>query len=248
MHTCILVDDDAFALDHLENMLKPHVNIKILKKVKDSNLAIKHIFTLKPDVVFLDIGMPDKDGLEVLNEINELQVPTKVIFTTAFKDYVLDAFRKKAFDYLVKPINKKELDTTILRLEEEKVHQKPTINKTPQSNPEKNIIPLRNSRGTIFLETSNLLYLQAEGSYTNAFDVHSGDIVISKNLGKIEGEFPEHIFFKISRSALINMKYITKIDRVKKLITLKHEKCKPISIKASKEKLYDLEVKLREIN
>jgi two-component system LytT family response regulator len=247
MPRCILVDDDAFALDHLGNMLESQNNVKILKKIKDSDMAIKHIYTLKPDVVFLDIGMPDKDGLEVLNEINELNVPTKVIFTTAYKDYVFDAFRQKAFDYLVKPINKKELEEAIMRLQEEKLTEK--TNHTPsQKSYEKNIIPLRNSHGTIFLETNNILYLQAEGSYTNAFDIHSGNIVISKNLGKIEGEFPGDIFFKISRSALVNMKYITKIDRVKKQIILKHKKGKPISLKASKERLYDLEVKIREIS
>ncbi len=243
MYQCIIIDDDDFALYTLADKLKSFPDFQVIKNIKDSNLGIKYIMTLKPDVVFLDINMPGKDGLEVMNEINELDAPTRVIFTTSYDEYIMDAFRKKAFDYLVKPIGKEELEEAL-----ERVKAEPARNNPARGGQPKNRISFRNAHGTVLMEANDILYVQAEGSYSNIFDTNHKSVVICKNIGKIEEEFPSDVFFKISRSAIINMHHISRIDRIKRQVTLNCCEGDSVSLKASKERLYDLEVAVNRLN
>jgi two-component system LytT family response regulator len=236
MHQCIIIDDDDFALYTLADKLKAFPDFQLVKTIKDSTLGIKYIMTLKPDVVFLDINMPGKGGLEVMNEINELEIPTHVIFTTSYNEYIMDAFRNKAFDYLIKPIGHQELEEALERIKAE-----PARSDRNSERPPRNRISFRNAHGTVLMETSDILYVQAEGSYSNIYDTNHKPVVICKNIGKIQEEFPSDMFFKISRSAIINMHHISRIDRPKRVVTLNCCKGDSVSLKASKERLYDLE-------
>lgn len=242
MPDCIIIDDDGFALDTFEDMLTAYPDMHVIKKVSNPKTAIKYIATLLPEVVFLDIGMPDKSGIEVFNDIIELNLNTRVVFISAHDDYIMEAFRKKAFDYLIKPINSAELDDTIARLRETSYQQE---DKEETQTDQK--INFKNSHGTIILNTDDILYAHAEGCYTRIQQVNDNYNLISKNLGKIEHKFPKNRFFKISRSALVNMNYISKIDRLKKMVTL-HANNKNTELKASRERLYDLEIRLNDKN
>ena len=241
MYNCILIDDDPFSLENLANMLDKFPDFQIIRKTNKSSIAIKYIMTLKPDVVLLDIDMPEKNGIEVLNEINELDISTYVIFITAHKEYIVDAFKNKAFDYLLKPISIKELDETLSRISNKTVHEESGSNK-----PNQRRITLRNAHGTTIMEPNNILYLQAEGCYTKIHSTNDSPELISKNIGKLEEEFPPYSFFRISRSTLVNINYITKIDRLKKMITVNFNG-QSIQLKASRNRLYDLESKIRKL-
>lgn len=234
--TCIIVDDDSFSRETLEDLLFDIKNIKLLKSLGESSMAIKYLATLKPDIVFLDINMPEKNGISVLDEINTLAIDTKVIFITAHQDYILDAFKKNAFDYLLKPINKSELDETLNRLFNEEDQNSAPVN---QNSIEEKII-IQNSRGSLILDADAIAYIKADGCYTTLFLTENKTEVVSKNIGKIQHLFKQPTFFKISRSGIVNTQYINRIDRARKNIHIFYNG-NSVVLKASKELLYDLE-------
>lgn len=237
MKTCIIIDDDNFSRETLSDFLSEYKELTILKSIDDSQFAIKHIVIHKPDLVFLDINMPNKTGLNIMNEINELNISTKVIFVTAYKEYLMDALKKNAFDYLVKPLNKLELDEAIKRF----FNKSSTNHIAPSSatSPDEKIL-ITNAHRSLVLNPKDVVYIIADGCYTKINLTQNKSEVISKNLGKIENYFNSNTFFKISRSIIINIKYLTKIDRVKKIVYLSFEN-NNVELKASKEKIIDLE-------
>lgn len=237
--TCLIIDDDNFASETLADFLSAYDNLEILKILNESTTAIKHIAFLKPDLVFLDVNMPDKNGLSILNEINELELDTKVIFITAYHEYLMDALKKNAYDYLIKPIKKHELDESLNRYFNSGNSQRPSNRILNKSQEEKKIV-LKNAHGSLILKPEEILYVEADGCYTQIHLANNKTETISKNLGNIESLFPETLFFKISRSVLVNLLYINKINRLKRFVYLLH-KDEEIVLKASKEKLYSLE-------
>ncbi|MDA3891983.1 MAG: LytTR family DNA-binding domain-containing protein [Salinivirgaceae bacterium] len=237
--SCIIVDDDPFSRETLEDLLGEITQLQILKSLSESGMAIKYLATLKPDIAFLDINMPTKDGLNVLTEINDLGILTKVVFVTSHEDYLMDALKMNAFDYLIKPVKKQELQDAIDRYLKT-VEALPQImqKKSPTQNSHK--IVIQNAHGTLLLQPKQIAYIEADGCYTNLHFINQKTEVVSKNLGRIETLFPTEQFFKISRSVIINTNYLNRIDRLRKTIHLQYNESN-VALKASRNQLYDLE-------
>lgn len=113
--TCIIVDDEREARDRNEYLLKMFKEIRIIAKIGDSDIAITKIIKHKPDIVFLDIEMPRKNGFDIVKEVKQNNIFTTFIFVTAYNQYAVTAIKKAAFDYLLKPIDIDELKETIER-------------------------------------------------------------------------------------------------------------------------------------
>jgi DNA-binding LytR/AlgR family response regulator len=248
--SCIIIDDDDFALDTLEDFLSVYEGIEVLKKLNDSKIAIKHINNLKPDVVFLDINMPHKTGLDILNEIKALGIESRIVFITSHEDHILHALRNNVADYILKPINIEELHDAIDRIKIEKNNNQ-NLSKPNQKNENafqghsnKKIL-FRNSHTSVFLDPKDIFYIEADGCYSKIHTRGREIEVISKNIGKLEEMLPENTFFRISRSCIVNIKYISKINRLKRMVSITTEKTKDLNLKAARERLYDLELKLR---
>ena len=245
--SCIIVDDDDFARETLEDILSTITSIKILKSLSESSMAIKYLATLKPDIAFLDINMPKKDGISVLNEINELELSTKVIFITAHNNYLLDALKKNAFDYLMKPIKTQDLEDVIERYSiiQAKKRSIPQTDDKQQIaiKQNNNKIVIKNAQQTLIFESKHIAYIKADGSYTTINLFNKKTYIISRNIGKVESLFPKEHFFKISRSIIVNTNYINRIDRLRKNIHLLYNDTNVV-LKASKKLMYNLEKKV----
>ncbi len=113
--SCILIDDEAPALDELSFLLSDFNDIEIIGTATSSSKGITLIADLKPDLVFLDIQMPGKNGFHVLNEIMDFPEPPLVIFATAYDEYALRAFEENAVDYILKPLSAERLKKSIKR-------------------------------------------------------------------------------------------------------------------------------------
>ena len=227
---CVLIDDEQDALDSLEILLQNTGNIEIADKIQDSELAAKRVAEILPDVVFLDIDMPLKNGFEVLEEIKALKVNTKVVFVTAFNQYILKALRNSAFDYLTKPVDRLELKNVINRLYENK--QNNVVNYDFQS---LNMLRIPISHGCVFLKKEDIIYLEADGNYTNIFAINSQEIS-SYNLGKFEQKFANDNYIKVSKSLIINAIHLIRFDKKNKKCYLKCE-----------DKTYELTVSRRNL-
>ncbi len=111
----VLIDDETRALNRMKLLLNNFPEIEILEQFENAELGIVYILKHEPDLVFLDVEMPGKSGLELADEVNKNNLNTKIIFVSAYQHYAIKAIKQYAFDYLLKPINIDELKTTIER-------------------------------------------------------------------------------------------------------------------------------------
>lgn len=242
-YSYIVIDDDDFARETLIDHLNEYSELKLLKSISESGMAIKHLVILQPDLIFLDINMPDKSGMDVQKEILELELNSKVIFITAHEEHVLEAFKNKAFDYLIKPISTEELRETLQRFFAER--EKLVLQKGGENTEIKNgsEIIIKSASGVLKLKSDEVLYIEAEGTYTKLHFTNGKTELLTKNLGKVEHLFSTEDFFKISRSYIININYLKKADRINKTVCLSAEKLE-VKLKASRDRFYDLERKI----
>ena len=113
----MIVDDEQYAREELSSLLHELGNVDVVASCSNAIEALKKIHKLKPDILFLDIEMPQISGLDLINML-EMESMPKVVFVTAFEEYALQAFEKNAFDYILKPIEPQRLVKTLLRIEE----------------------------------------------------------------------------------------------------------------------------------
>ncbi|WP_026894744.1 response regulator [Clostridiisalibacter paucivorans] len=117
MLDAILIDDEYYALEGLKMELEDIGGVRVIAMYEEGQKAIENIKRLRPDVVFLDIDMPEMDGLELFSKLLELSPETEIVFVTAYNEYAVEAFELNAKDYIVKPVRKERLEKTTNRLQ-----------------------------------------------------------------------------------------------------------------------------------
>ena len=125
----ILVDDEDIALHRFKHVLEAYPFIKIIAEAKDGKSAVELINALKPDLVFLDIQMPEYTGFEVLNHLEKMPV---IVFVSAYEEYAIRAFEKNSLDYLLKPVEEDRLAITIDRILQKEASESDTLFKIRQ--------------------------------------------------------------------------------------------------------------------
>ncbi len=210
-----IVDDERSARDLLKSLLADLPWILVLGEADNVDQALSEIKEKKPDVILLDIQMPRKDGFVLVEKLFQYKIQVEIIFITAFEKYAIQAIRASAFDYLLKPAKKAELLDTLKKLSE-KVNTKITEEKFSRlilelSDQKK--IKFRYRTGFIMIDPDEIIYCQADSNYS-VLQLESGkSLTVSINLGKVEEILPYNSFCRISRSALVNLKYINRVDR-----------------------------------
>ncbi|PBQ30808.1 DNA-binding response regulator [Sphingobacteriaceae bacterium] len=204
MMSVILVDDEEKSLKNLSILITDHCpNIKIISTASNALEAVKEIMNEKPDLVFLDVQMPGYNGFDVLEQIKN--TPVTVIFTTAHKDYAINALRKGAFDYLLKPIDSEELKSCIERAQE-KIRKERGIMQS--SSP--NIIELSVKDGIIFVKQEQIIRLEASGSYTTFYLENNVKHMVSKSMKEYESQLDPSVFYRCHNSHIVNLKTVIK--------------------------------------
>jgi two-component system LytT family response regulator len=205
MITAILVDDEEKSLKNLEILLTDHCKeVKILATASNALEAVKTILSKKPDLVFLDVQMPGYTGFDVLEQIKE--VPVTIVFTTAHKDYAINALRKGAFDYLLKPVDTEELIHCVGRVME-KINVREGQTLSPVYN---NIIELSVKDGIIFIKPEQIIRLEASGSYTTFILENNVKHLVSKSMKEYEILLDNTIFFRCHNSHIVNLRKVVK--------------------------------------
>jgi two-component system LytT family response regulator len=231
----IIIDDELHArtlLSKILNMSFPE--IKIVGEGENLPKAVELIYSLKPDLVFFDIEMPNYSGLQI-NDFITADRNFDIIFVTAYNQFAVNAIKISAFDYLLKPIQIDELTATIKRYKEKyKLSTENIISKKLEvlsqnlkpNNPKKLII--QTHQGIHYFELDNIVYLEASGMYTI---IHSkdGQFVASKPLKEFE-EILSSNYFRIHRSYIVNCDFITKYSNKEGgAITLSNGSSLPLS-------------------
>jgi DNA-binding LytR/AlgR family response regulator len=219
--TCIIVDDEKDACALLENLLKPYNNLKVACSCNNVDSAFKRILEIRPDVIFLDIEMPEKDGFDLVMMLHEqTNLNPKVVFITAFDQYAIQAIKMSAFDYLLKPIERAELQKTIKKLDDD-LERNNLDTKLDRllSNFNKRRLRLNTLNGFVLVNPENIVYCEAEVNYTHIYYKNETHDIVTSNIGKVEDRLSPDCFMRISRSSLVNIDYIREGIR-------KNKKCK----------------------
>jgi two-component system LytT family response regulator len=211
MIKALIVDDELKSQSTLHKLLEMYCpGVEVIGFAHNVVTGIEAIDSLKPDLVFLDISMPDGDGFEVLERVKNRNF--EVVFTTAFNDYAIKAFQFAALHYLLKPINYIELQGAVKRFKQN--HQDVDLNEKIKilcdslSNHHQKII-LPTSNGLRIIELNQILRCEADGSYTNFYLSDNTVLMVSKVLSNFEDILPEEIFCRVHSKHLVNLNYIS---------------------------------------
>lgn len=239
--TAILVDDEISNLKGLEKKLSIlYPDIKILGGYQSPEDAIKALEKQTPDILFLDIQMPRINGFELLSRLKTINF--QIIFVTAYSEYAIEAFKKSAIDYVLKPIDNDDLKIAV-----QKALSAITSNKASQSNTKllslltetikKNKVILPTSKGISFIPEEEVLHLEGYEGYTKIHLINNTTLISSYNLGKFENMLSSK-FFKCHKSHIINLEYVRHFEN-EGYIVLDNQCRIPIS-KANKTKFLEL--------
>jgi two-component system, LytTR family, response regulator len=214
----LLIDDEERATDALRLMIERIVpEIKQVFVCNDSRKAAEMIHVYQPGLVFLDIQMPHMNGFELLEQLPNKNF--KIIFTTAYNEYAIQAIRFSAFDYLLKPIDSDELQASVHRFLETKEDYRQQFDllknimhniQAPSSDEFRLALPTK--EGVHFLMPSEIIRCEAVGNYTKFFTDKSRTYIISKTLGEYDTLLTPHNFIRTHKSHLVNKKFVSFID------------------------------------
>ena len=210
MLKAILIDDEPDSIRLLALQLKANCpQVEIVGQYTSSMEGLQAIRSLKPDLVFLDIEMPEMNGFELLDQLDNIFF--SLIFVTAYNEFALRAFRFSALDYLVKPLDTSELQEAVKKAEKHQRIDQRQIEMLRsqlqrQQQPQKIAVPFHT--GVVFVELKDLVYCEAEGNYTKLVLANGKTYLLSKTLREVQEVLEERNFLRVHRQYLINLDHI----------------------------------------
>jgi len=240
MLTTIIIDDDEIAIFRLTKLLNNLSSYEIQIKGTGLNLAdgIELIKETQPDLVFLDINMSGKNGLEIFNEKD---LPSfKIIFCTAYEQYAIDVIKNNPCGYLLKPIDFLELKEAVQKVSRELSREQKHLLMEEKMNYQNSLeIPGENilfdvENGFIKLNTRNIEYCNAGQSYSLIINFDKKENLITKSLKKLQDILPENQFYRTHKSYLVNIYHIRKYVHAKESYVLMKSGIKiPVSVRVA---------------
>ncbi len=215
----IIIDDEPKARKLLHTLLQEHCpSITTFHQAEDLETGVALIKSEHPELVFLDIEMPKYSGLQILEFFDDHKIDFQIIFTTAYNQYAIEAFKLSAVDYLLKPLDHLELVSAVDKAIKLKEQHNITTNleelKQSFKKLSSNKIALDVPRGIIFVEHNDILYLEADGMYTTFFLKSGHKEMICKPLKHFAEQLHDSAqFYKPHRSYLININSIKEFNK-----------------------------------
>ncbi|MCK8084416.1 LytTR family DNA-binding domain-containing protein [Vibrio sp. 1CM8B] len=238
--TAIIADDEALLRHHLDNSLaEVWPELEIVSKAQNGLEAMQSIQQLKPDVAFLDIRMPELDGISLAKQLNKLDSPPLIVFITAYDEYAVKAFEHNAMDYLLKPINEERLLATCQKVQARLSSNQTQTGSTPeqpditalmaqlqqlsqstsQQNKQQYLTWLKASVGEDIhlIAVDDVAYFKAEDKYVSIFKKGQGglleEFILRVSLKELIAQLNPDEFWQIHRSVVVK---VSAIDKVKK--------------------------------
>ncbi|MBO9613672.1 MAG: response regulator [Dyadobacter sp.] len=208
----LIVDDERLARNELKRLLEPYTKIEIVGEAANAEEALKLIEEQQPELLFLDIQMPGKNGFELLSSI-EGKSP-EVIFTTAFDEYAIKAFEFNALDYLLKPIDTERLKETIHRIEENQAQPEAPAHANERAEKvlgENDQVFVKDGEKCWFVKLGKIRLFESMGNYVRLHFDDQKPLVL-KSLNNLEERLDPNTYFRANRKHIINLHWIEKIE------------------------------------
>jgi two-component system, LytTR family, response regulator len=204
----VIIDDERLARQELKSLLSAYPEIQIVGEANNVETAIESIKLLKPDVIFLDIQMPGKNGFELLEEISG--VP-EVVFVTAYDEYAIRAFEVNALDYLLKPVQSSRLAETVKKiLNKESIEKSETKEQTLPLNDNDQVF-VKDGEKCWFVKLSDVRLFESEGNYVRIYFDKNRPLIL-RSLNNLDERLNNRTFFRASRKHIINLKWVETIE------------------------------------
>lgn len=214
----LVVDDEPLAREGITTLLQAAIDFQVIGHCANGEEAIEAIEAKKPDVVFLDVQMPEIDGFQVLESLDPKHMPT-VIFVTAYDQYALRAFDIHAVDYLLKPVDverfEQALERTRKRLESKRTngtdkHLKSLLEELKSRDQKLERLVVKTGGKIFFLRTEEIDWIEAAGDYVK-IHINTIEHIIRERITELESKLDPSRFLRIHRSTIVN------IDRIKEM-------------------------------
>jgi two-component system, LytTR family, response regulator len=203
----VIADDERLARQELKSMLATYPGIEIVGECADAKSAIETINSVRPDVVFLDIQMPGKNGFEVLEEVTF--VP-EVIFVTAHDEFALKAFEVNALDYLLKPVQGARLSDAIKKVGD-RIRDQQTAGEKANVLGESDQVFVKDGEKCWFVKLGDVRLFESEGNYVRLFFGTQRPLIL-RSLNYLDERLNNKTFFRASRKHIINLQWVENIE------------------------------------
>lgn len=243
MLKAIIIDDEPDCVRLLSLQLKMYCpSVNVLAEFINPEEGLAFLRQTAIDILFLDIEMPEINGFQLLEHLGDL--PFALVFTTAYDKFAVKAFKYSAIDYLLKPIEAKDLQDTIKKIEkkqhtnnEQVVLLKHHLNSTTKKPHDKIALPYKD--GVIFVEYKNILYCESDDNYTQFHLVDGHKYLVSKTLREVQEVLEELHFLRIHRQYIVNLDHIKRFTKSEgATVIMSNDKAIPVA-RSQKDKLVE---------
>ena len=218
----LIVDDERASREMLRHFISRYCeDLELTEDAEDVDGAYRIITEQNPDLVFLDVSLPGKDGFELIKMFKE--PPFEVIFVTAYSEYAISALRMSACDYLMKPLDIKELQAAVNRARERILRKDPVsslrelFHSLTGKGPRR--IALAHANGYTVVSVDEIIRFESDGRYTWVFLTNDRKVLVARTLGEFEDTLEEGEFMRIHNRHIINLNFVRNFDR-KGLLTM----------------------------
>lgn len=219
MIKAVIIEDETKSRELLSTLITKHCEgISVVATAENVETGVNAIRKFSPQIIFLDISMPDGSGFDLLGKVQDMKFD--VIFTTATDKYALKAIKYSALDYLLKPIDVEELKNAVNKMAEKKTNLSSVENlafllqNLKQSNDNYNKITLPTGNAYEIVTVKDIIRCEAEGSYTNFYLANGKKMMVSASLKHYEDLLPEKDFIRVHHHHLINMNHVVRFLKV----------------------------------
>ena len=225
-YSCIIIDDEDYAIGLLsESLNELYGNIKILNTFNTWKGGLEALRTMRVDIVFLDISIGGKNGLDILKIVPALD--SEIIFVTAYAEYALEAFKYSATGYIVKPVGDTELIKAVDKAIE-RLHNKKLATQHKGSGAQLNSkIGIPSGKGVSYFDIDDIIYFEAVNNYTKVVTKNT-ELMSSYNIGKFSSILEGNPFYHVHRSFIVNLNYVSRYEAIGAVI-MSNKKEIPVS-------------------
>jgi DNA-binding LytR/AlgR family response regulator len=217
----LIVDSDSSSLKQTIGLLEKNISISKIEVATDASLALLSIITFTPDVILIEYPMKGDAGTELIKFIKTKYPETIIVFVSESKIHAVDAIRNGIFNYLLKPINNHDIEKIFEKLQISKyANKKLRIDQIIDQIPDATRIKLQTTRGYLMINPDEVIFCKADGVYTELILINDRAELCYLFLSKVEEILKPFYFMKVSRSCIINMRYLRRIFRDNNTIVL----------------------------
>jgi two-component system LytT family response regulator len=205
----VLIDDESHCLDTLSWQLETYCPaVEVVRSFSNPIEALKYLMYQDADIVFLDIEMPMLNGFELLNALPKKDFA--LIFTTAYDEFAIKAIKHRALDYLLKPIDRSELQTSVsvaalnrkdLKNKLDALLKDMSLNQLPK-------VPIHTHEGVILVQPEEIIRCESDSNYTHVYLKNGKKLTLSKTLKEVEEQLANETFFRVHQSHLVNFSHV----------------------------------------